>query len=308
MQETREDHVPRFGLCCLFAQEPIKFRSFTMKSLVQLGTTERLSKISDVCLHNSRSLLQALHFCRANGIGAFRVMSPFLPRYTHPDAGYTIDTLPDGEEISRNLALVRKFRDTHDIRLSFHPDQFIVLSSPRRDVVDNAVRELDYQAMLAELIGADVINVHGGGHYGDPTLALSRFADNFRRLPERVQSRLALENDDKIYSVVDLLPLCRQLGIPLIYDVHHHRCNNDGLSEEEATRRTIQTWEHVGREPYFHLSSPRNGWRHANPLPHADYIDLADFPPCWHGLTGTIDVEAKAKELAVIALQQALAG
>ncbi|MFZ5761180.1 MAG: UV DNA damage repair endonuclease UvsE [Thermodesulfobacteriota bacterium] len=297
----------RFGLCCLFMREPIRFRTFTIAALRGKNAAERLTHISAVCLDNCRSLLRALHFCRDNGIGAFRVTSPLLPRYTHPEADYTLANLPDGEEIRRTLALVKEFHATHDIRLSFHPDQFIVLSSPHADVVANAIRELDYQAMLAELVGADVITVHGGGHYGNPELALTRFAENFQRLPKRVQARLTLENDDTIYSVVDLLPLCERLAIPLAYDVHHHRCHGDRLNVAEATERTLATWERVGREPYFHLSSPKNGWTDANPQPHADYIDPADFPACWRDLTATIDIEAKAKELAVLALKKWLA-
>ncbi|MFH1217651.1 MAG: UV DNA damage repair endonuclease UvsE [Pseudomonadota bacterium] len=297
----------RFGLCCIFTKEPIKFRSFTIKSLMKLGPDERLSKISAVCRENSESLLKALHFCRENGIGAFRVLSPFLPRYTHPDAGYTIDILPDAEEIYNTLAIIKNFRHKHNIRLSFHPDQFIVLSSPREYVVENAIKELDYQAMLAELTGAEVINVHGGGHYGNPPQTLARFKENFQRLPERVRLRLTLENDDKTYTVKDLLPLCDELCIPLVYDVHHHRCNGDGLSIEEATSLVVKTWERTGREPYFHISSPKYGWQHGNPMPHADYIDPGDFPQCWKGLTATVDVEAKAKELAVLALKQRLA-
>ncbi len=288
-------------------REPIRFRTFTIAGLRDKNAAERLTHISAVCLDNCRSLLRALHFCRDKGIGAFRVTSPLLPRYTHPEAGYTLANLPDGEEICRTLALVKEFQATHDIRLSFHPDQFIVLSSPHADVVANAIRELDYQAMLAELIGADVITVHGGGHYGNPELALTRFAENFRRLPKRVQARLTLENDDTVYSVADLLPLCERLAIPLAYDVHHHRCHGDRLTVAEATERTLATWERVGREPCFHLSSPKNGWQDANPLPHADYIDPADFPACWRDLTATIDIEAKAKELAVLALKQYLA-
>lgn len=63
------------------------------------------------------------------------------------------------------------------------------------------------------------------------------------------------------------------------------------------------TWK--GREQYCHISSPREGWQ-GNPKPHADYVDPADFPACWQGRTMTVDVEAKAKELAVTRLMRYL--
>lgn len=95
-------------------------------------------------------------------------------------------------------------------------------------------------------------------------------------------------------------------GIPLVYDVHHHRCLPDGLSVEEATSLAVESWGRVGREPYFHISSPIQGWDGKNPRRHADYIDAADFPQSWMKLTATIDVEAKAKEMAVMKLMRDL--
>jgi len=233
------------------------------------------------------------------GIKAFRVLSPIFPRYTHPEVGYELDDLPNAGVIRDFLARVNDYRKVNDIRLSFHPDQFVTISSPRREVVENSLRELEYQGLVAELIGADVINVHGGGAHGDKSLALQRFRDNSARLSERVRRRLSLENDDMVYTVEDLLPVCSDLKIPLVYDVHHHRCNPDGLGVEEATRMTVGMWESIGRVPYCHISSPEQGWAAKNPRRHAEYVDKRDFPECWTDLTATVDVEARAKELAV---------
>ena len=212
------------------------------------------------------------------GIGAFRVLSPIFPRYTHPEVGYELDDLPQAASIRETLETVQAHRKLCDIRLSFHPDQFITLSSQRMDVVENSLRELEYHGVVADLIGAEVINLHGGGAFGDKVSSMRRFRKNFERLSERVQKRLSLENDDRIYTVADLYPVCRDLGIPLVYDVHHHRCNPDGLSVEEATQVSVETWDRVSKEPYFHISSPAMGWDAKNPRKHADYIDLNDFP------------------------------
>jgi UV DNA damage endonuclease len=170
-------------------------------------------------------------------------------------------------------------------------------------VVEASIRELEYQAEVAEWVGADVVNVHGGGAFGDKQKALADFARSLDRLSSRARSRVTVENDDKIFTPADLLPVCRATGIPLVYDVHHHRCNQDGLSEEAATEQAIVTWN---REPLFHISSPIEGWDGPKPERHHDFIDVKDFPSCWHDLELTVEVEAKAKEVAVLKLKNEL--
>lgn len=297
----------RFGLCCLFLEQPVKFRQTTAKILLALPRRERIEKISTLCLENATNLLRSVETVRQLGIGAFRVMSPLFPRYTHPEVGYMLEDLPDAAQITSVLGQVKALAKKEDVRLSFHPDQFVVLSSPNPEVVTKSVAELDYQAMLAEMIGADVINIHGGGVYGDKAAALQRFRETFGSLPERVKGRLTLENDDISYTVEDLKPVCEELSIPLVYDVHHHRCNRDRYGVDEATGICIETWKNSGRgEPYLHVSSPKHGWQGSNSKPHADYIDIDDFPVVWRKLNLTVDVEAKAKELAVLKLMQEL--
>lgn len=296
----------RYGLCCLFTQEKISFRTTTAKALLAMKRSEQLLKLSGICHDNARNLLQAVHVCHELGIGAFRIMSPLFPRMTHPEVGYGVAELPDGDAIRQLLGATRIFARQHDLRLSFHPDQFVVVSSPHPAVVASSIRELEYQAYLAEEVGADVITIHAGGVYGDKKMALKRFYQVFSDLPETIRIRLTLENDDQSYTVRDLLPICARLSIPLVYDVHHHRCNPDGLSIEEATQLAAETWQVSGREQYCHLSSPRAGWGAADPKPHADYIDPADVPACWLGRAMTVDIEAKAKELAVVTLMTEL--
>jgi UV DNA damage endonuclease len=297
----------RFGLCCLFRDEPIRFRTTTATALARLPREQQLSKLSGICLDNVHNILLALESAARLGIGAFRVMSPLFPRMTHPDVGYSLEQLPAGEAITAALSCCRELAAARQIRLSFHPDQFVVLSSPHPAVVANSIIELIYQAQLAEALGADVINIHAGGVYGDKQAALLRFATVFAALPEIVRSRLTLENDDTSYTPADLLPICQQLTIPLVYDVHHHRCNPDGLGIEEVTELARATWHCTGREQYCHISSPRAGWGDGDPKPHADFIAREDVPECWLTRDMTVDVEAKAKEVAVVKLMADLA-
>jgi UV DNA damage endonuclease len=178
-----------------------------------------------------------------------------------------------------------------------------VLNSSHLHVVKNSIQEIEYQTELASLINADVINIHGGGGYGDKKNALKRFKENFEYLSDSAKSKLTVENDDRIYTPSDLLSVCHDLKIPFVYDVHHHRCHGDDFSIEKITELAIKTWN---REPLFHISSPRDGWLGNKIRPHHDYIDISDFPDLWRNKKITIEVEAKFKELAVMRLMEEL--
>ena len=171
----------------------------------------------------------------------------------------------------------------------------------------NSRAELEHQFLLAELCGATEINLHAGGVYGDKVAALDRLRREIDTLPEPLRQKLTLENDDRSYTPAELLPLCRELGIPFTYDVHHHRVNPDHLTIEEATRAAAETWRGRKIPPHVHLSSPQLPWSTpGDHRPHAGWIDPADFPECWRDMDLTVDVEAKEKENAIAALRSAL--
>ena len=293
----------RLGLCCIFRKEPIKFRRVTAKYLRSFPRNQQLKYLAEICLHNARALNNALRYCRDHDIKDFRINSQILPLKTHPDMGYSMEDLPFHDQIIQTFKDCGRFCRKHDIRTTFHPDQFILLSSPSSEVVQHSIADLVYQAEVARWINADVINIHGGGAYGNKSASLRRLRKRIEQLPEEVRSRLTLENDDRVYTPKDLLPVCRDMAIPLVYDVHHHRCLSDGSSVEATTELALSTWS---REPLFHLSSPRDGWESGKPGSHHDYIDADDFPVCWTNLDITVEVEAKAKELAVLKLKQDL--
>lgn len=289
----------RLGLCCAFRDQPIKFRVTTAAAICRLPRAEGRAKLAAFCRANADALRQAIDFCADAGIGCFRVLSQVLPLKTHPEVGYAIVDLPGGDEIAAAFRECARVAKTRGVRLCFHPDQFVVLNSRRPEVVAASIEEIEYQAEMAELIGADVVNIHAGGAFGDKKLALSEFERALDRLSPRARAVLTVENDDRTYAPADLLPLCRSVGVPLVYDVHHHRCLADGLSVEEATDLAIATWP---REPMFHISSPLDGWAGPRPERHHDFIDVRDFPECWRARDLTVEVEAKAKEAAVAKL------
>ena len=317
---TNSDVPPRdvrWGLCCQFMDHDIRFRTATHRYVSGLEPDARRRYLADIVRANAAALRDAVEACAAMGIGAFRINSQVAPLATHPESGYVLEALEEaaaerGRDEAGNLLppLEDSFRAAGararelDVRLSFHPDQFVVLNSEREDVVRSSLAELEMQAGLARLVGADVICLHAGGAAGGVDAALARLERGIARLSDDARSRLAIENDDRSFAPRDLAPVCARTGVPMIYDAHHHRCHGDGLTVDEATALALPTWG--AREPYFHLSSPRDGWGSRNPRPHADHVDPADFPDAWRPLRATVDVEAKDKERAVLRLMREL--
>ncbi|OGR08354.1 MAG: UV damage repair endonuclease UvsE [Deltaproteobacteria bacterium RIFOXYB12_FULL_58_9] len=291
----------RLGLCCIFQDEPISFRKTTAKSAKGRDLGAQMRMYQEIADHNADSLGEAIQYCAHHSIGSFRVNSQILPLCTHPELGYEPTTI-GGDTIERFRA-VGRLAKAHDIRLTFHPDQFVVLSTPHTKVLSSSLKEIEYHAEVASWIGADVINIHAGGGYGDKPAALARFVRAWGRLSERARALVTIENDDRVFTPADLLPMCRDLQIPLVYDVHHHRCLNDGTSVEQVTDWAMDTWN---REPLFHVSSPKEGWHGKQPSRHHDFIHMRDYPRFWEGLHCTVEVEAKAKEVAIKKLQEAL--
>lgn len=296
---------PRWGLCCQFTSNVPRFRTATHRYVSSLEPAARRAYLSAVVRSNAIALAHAVERCAELGIGAFRINSQLLPLATHPVSGYRLEELDQGAVIVDSFRAVARLARARGIRLSFHPDQFVVLNSEHERTVAASLREMETLATVAELVGADTLTLHGGGLAGGMPAALERLERGLDRLSPLAHALVALENDDRLFAPRDLVPLCARRGIGFVYDVHHHRCHPDGLSIAEATDACAVTWG--GREPFAHIASPRDGWTAANPRPHADLVDDADFPEEWRGRRLTVDVEAKAKERAVLALRDAVA-
>ena len=307
--------LPRLGLCCTFSAQPdFRFRTTTIAHLSRLLAADPTGAgarrfYETLVRENLVTLERVLVWCASQGIHAFRIGSDLWPRATHPLVTGWVESLMADEGIRDSLSRIRLFAHAADIRLSEHPDQFLVGNSLREDVVLGTIAELEWRARLGETLGVDVLCLHVGSGAPDRESALARWEGTLARLSPAVLARLAFENDDRVFTPEDILPWSMAWGIPLIYDAHHHRVNPDGLSEEEATELAIASWG--AREPYFHLSSPRAGWENGDARPHHHAIDVEDWPTVWTellhaGVRFTVDIEAKGKEEAVIALQGAL--
>ena len=158
--------VIRWGLCCQFLDAPIKYRTATHRYVATLDPAARREYLASIAANNAAALADSVRHCRSLGIGAFRINSQVLPLGTHPVSGYTLDHLDRDGAIRRTFLEAGALARELGVRLSFHPDQFVVLNSEREAVVKSSLGELEFQAEIAELVGADVIVLHGGGGGG----------------------------------------------------------------------------------------------------------------------------------------------
>ena len=193
---------------------------------------------SELALQNVKDLSEIIKWNHAHGVEVFRMTSCLFPWASE----YQLEQLPDYEQICQALKAAGDLAKEFGQRLSFHPGPFNVLSSPKEHVVNNCIKDLEHHGEVMDLLGMPrnrwaKINIHVGATYGDKVSALDRWCNNYERLSDAVTTRLTLENDDKasMYSVVDLVEVpYERHGIPVVFDYHHHRFCDGGLSEKDA--------------------------------------------------------------------------
>ena len=257
---------------------------------------------SELALLNAQDLLTILKWNAANSIHFFRLGSDLFPWGNKMD----VTKLPDFDKICSVLASCGQFAKDNDIRITTHPGPFNLLASPKEDVVINTIKDLEMHALLFDLIGLsrtpyNKINIHVGATYGDKYSASETWCKNFERLSEGVRSRLTIENDDKanMYSVKDLHELIySNVGIPIVFDYHHHTFNDGGQTAKEALQLAMSTWKDI--IPVVHYSESKSLHENnnsINPRAHSDFITnyIDTF-----GFDIDIMIEAKAKELALL--------
>ncbi len=287
------------GYCCI--NNTLNKKGITTGRTMRKATFQQkgLAYASELALQNVDDLLRILKWNHDNGIRVFRMGSGIFPWGTE----YNLTDLPDYDEILKRLQFAGTYARLCDHRITAHPDHFVKLGSANPAVVDNSIKDLELHSTVFDLMGLsttpyNAINIHVGMNFSEDTA--QRWIDNFRRLSPNLQSRMVVENDDKenAFSIVQLFTyLHAELGIPLTFDYFHHQFHPDGLTTQDAAELAAGTWPD-GITPLFHYSESKNINESVsgNPRAHADYVftRIDDF-----GLTLDIDLEAKAKELAL---------
>ena len=273
-------------------------RSMIKRTFLEKGT----DYAAELSLLNCRDLVEILRWNVENDIKFFRLSSNIFPWASE----YQIEDLPTYQKIKTILSGCGHYAKQNGVRLTSHPGPFNVLVSPNEKVIQNTLIDLTNHGKVFDLLGLDrtpynKINIHCNGVYGDKQSAMDRFCKNFDLLPESVQTRLTVENDDKasMYSVKDLMYIHERIGIPIVFDYHHHKFCTGDLSEQEALELAMSTWPE-GITPVVHYSESKSlheSNEKLKPQAHSDYINNL---PNTYGNKVDIMVESKAKELAIL--------
>ncbi|MBN2803722.1 MAG: UV DNA damage repair endonuclease UvsE [Deltaproteobacteria bacterium] len=297
----------KFGLCCLFSGEPIAYKTYSFLYLQKLEQKESggfvREKVLSVWKHNREMLQKAFDYCDKNGISGYRIGSDFyaqVPRLL--SNGYIFES--DLQEAYTQLSAL----NTRGLILSMHPGQHVNLGSPTSSVVDNSLEDLDGHFAIAGALNFNEVNIHLGGAYGDKDAAIKRFIDVVSSIPKEKQKLITLENDELNYSIDEVISVAKKLNLRVVYDIHHQRCHELKYKSKGTIRyyfeRARETWP-VDQIQRVHISSPRDGYTTiSKSRPHADYINQSDIPNWLWKENVLVDIEAKAKEQAILKLQK----
>ena len=301
------------GVCCHWLEEKTHPRSgkkehvnvFEEKTL-QLGRYRQGKYTPEMLrgtyVHNAKRLAEMLPKIHRAGIKLFRISSSLFPLADQVDK-----SLWNNPEVIKFLSEAGAFIKAKNMRVTTHPGQFCVLSSDSDAVVEKAFVELGIHGWMFDTMGLEQsphfsINIHGG-----KSDRSSRLIEQIKSLPDNVRKRLTLENDESAYSVIDLLSVHEETGVPVVWDSHHHTFNPGHLTMEEAFDATVETWP-AGVKPLQHLSNTEPSLINGNFMDRRKHSDMIHYVPDVQLLAlrddkVDVEIEAKNKNLSVFDLR-----
>ena len=310
-----------YNLCCIsltLKKSGSKHRAFRYTQFEKHSRTNALEILGERSLENLQTTMDTMRFARDNGWG-YRISSTLFPLFNLDKAKVGMNDLPNASMIDDKFNEIRQFvnaQSPRDFRVSFHPDHFNVLCSANPEVVRRTINELDHHAWLMDRMAGVTsrnywypLNIHMSRSSGDAETIASEFIRNYQKLPERVKSRLVLENEDKGLWTPDMLfeLIHLETGIPITFDNLHHACNPGAWDAKEAFRVCTSTWKAHNVNPLFHYSE---GGANGNPRAHTDFA--TSTPATWRSkheshYTSKMhidwDIELKQKDYAIHDMQ-----
>ncbi|MEI6286296.1 MAG: UV DNA damage repair endonuclease UvsE [Bacillota bacterium] len=250
---------------------------------------------------NLAALATLVAYNSLNNIRLFRISSDVIPFATHP-----VNTIDWQNEYRPLLQQLGKQIAAAAMRVSMHPGQYTVLNSPHPEVRDRAVADLQYHTAFLDALDVDCrgkIILHIGGVYGDKFTATQTFVERYRLLPDAVKRRLVIENDDKNYSIAEVLEISHSAKIPVVFDNLHHQLNPpvEQRSQSEWICACQATWQARDGKQKIHYSQQKTDSR---PGAHSDTIDVSQFQTFWQQLKDPdIDIMLEVKDKNLSALK-----
>lgn len=258
----------RIGFACKFAEINKKGEISSVEGLNTGGTTlawakrnsraaveQKIIDVAKTNIVNTHNLIKKVASL-PEPLRMLRVTSDMLSFYTHEDWQPFWQSTNTQDMLAKWFAPLGETARQNNVRLSFHPDQFVVLASDREDVVNKSIEEFEYHVDMARMMGygkqfQDIkINVHISGRKGPQGIR-----DVFGRLSPEARNTLTLENEEYTHGLSDCLSLSDL--VPTVLDIHHNwiregtylDCNSD------LAKKVIDSWR--GIRPTLHYSVSR---------------------------------------------------
>lgn len=222
--------------------------------------------------NNINCLKKILEYNLNKEFSFFRISSEIVPFASHEICKFNWQ-----KHFKKQLEEIGTFIKKHNMRISMHPDQFVLINSPNQEIVKRSIEELEYHADILDLMKLDEtakIQIHVGGAYGNKEEAIKRFIKNYETIPEKIKKRLAIENDDKIFSLKDCLEINKKTKIPIIFDTFHHECLNNNETMKDAIILANKTWQKKDGALMIDYSSQAQGERKGK---HTNTINIENF-------------------------------
>ncbi len=255
-------------------------------------------RLIETVYQNLECLQKILDFNVKNKLLFFRIGSQLVPFASHE-----INSFDWADYFKKEFKEMGDYIRKNDVRISMHPDQFVVLNSIRDDVVDKSIKEIEYHCQVLDLMELDQtakVQIHIGGVYGDKKESMKRFAKNYSRLNSKIKKRLAIENDHVSYSLKDCLSVHKETGVPIIFDNLHHQCLNNGEPISEAIKEANNSWSEKDGNLMVDYSDQKKNQKKGV---HADTINLDSFKTFLKEIEGIdcdIMLEIKDKEKSAL--------
>lgn len=277
----------RLGYACITnCLDSTSSSPYTYGEYLKYGDMEKLDR---VIVSNLKSLEEIIYYNIKNNIHFYRMSSKIIPLATKSDVKFDYIN-----KYKSYYDKIGKMISDYDMRVDFHPDQFCVLNSVKSDVVSASIDILKYHYSLLEALGIKnkILVLHVGSNSFGKDNSIRRFINNFNKLPKYLKECIAIENDDKVFNVNDVLEISKNTGVPVILDYHHHLCNKSDFSFEDI----FNSFNNMKVKMHFSSSKNKKDFRS-----HNDYIngdDFIDFIKILKKYDRDVDImiEAKCKD------------
>ena len=332
--------VRRLGFACKWAEINKKGEIISTEGLNTGGTTyawakrqksrkiveDKLIDVAKKNILNTHALVKKVASL-PEPLRMLRITSDMLSFYTmdeYKDFWHSTDMQ---NCLERWMAPIGETARSNNVRLSFHPDQFVVLASDRPEVVNKSIEEFEYHVDMARWMGygkkfQDIkINVHISGRAGPEGIRSA-----LKRLTPEARNSITIENEEMSWGLDSTLELAEDLA--LVLDIHHHFIKTGEYinADDDRVKRVIDSWRgirpvihySVSREEYL-TSVPRNtlpslstlierGYNKQKLRAHSDYYhnDAVNNWALTFNDSFDIMCESKAKNLASFKLFESI--